>query len=237
MRKLVGYAVLFLTMASSGVAKEKNPPSSVLINAPEEKVKSVLAAHLVGNGWRLDSDNQFQQTWAKSMDGMRAALISIIGTPSACYAIHPRHLLTFNFISGENGGTLVLETDQLETATAMCQKAIQEIDGKKERAATATELGELKTLCEKFVASNATAPGSAPVPVAQSTSAVVPSAPLPAPLPQPLLAVSPRPVSAPIVQGTTASESRSESLGDVARRLRIQKDADAKAAQEKQPNP
>lgn len=221
------YAVLFLAAAVSTAAKEKMSPSSVAINAPVETVKAVLAAHLVGNGWRLDSDNQFQQVWAKSMEGMRGALISMIGTPSACYAIHPRHLLTFNFVPGEKGSTVVVETDQLETATALCQRTTQEIDGKKERAATATELADLKALCEKLAADKGATPAMQPAPVAT---------PIPAPPTQPASNSNPALVPAPALQGATASDTQPESLGEIARRLRKEKAAQENAAQEKKPN-
>ena len=196
-------ALLLLVICAEplSAAREKSPVTAN-VNAPVDTVRAAAVSQAAANGFTLEQEGQFQIVFAKDIRGMAGFLTSMLNSPSACYDVSPRWIITVMFIP-ETGGVTIQTISQYEYAGALCRPVRQSLDGKKPREALEGFLQSIKTTAEQSQ-SALRAERSTP------TAATVP---LPQPVPPPQAA--PLPQEAPPPQAVPPHQQALSQPGDV----------------------
>jgi hypothetical protein len=216
MKSLALLVVLALT-ASIAAAKHVSPePASTIINAAPEAVKAQIVVRLMSRGYHLETDTPYQMVWSKEMNNSTGMLAQLIGGNANCAL--PRWVLSLAF-APQGGGILMIGTEQLDVAGELCVRSRTDMDGKKQRTEMNSFLADIKEKAESAPAqptavakSEPVAPVVAPKPSVENTSrSATPASTIETP--GQTLAVVPSGAQQP------------ESLGDYARRMKVEKSA------------
>jgi hypothetical protein len=137
--------VLALVLAAPFALAKTQPPTSTVIAAPVDVVKSAIVARLTSHGYHLESDSQFQMVWSKEMDGGKGMLTQLIAGNANCAM--PRAVLNLTF-APEAESVTVSGTTQIDKAGTLCVRERIELDGKNYRAEIAAFLADIKSKAE-----------------------------------------------------------------------------------------
>jgi hypothetical protein len=147
MNKALALAAMLLLLAA-GVSAKNEPPASTTISASEDAVKSAMVARLTAHGFHIESDSPYQMVWVKEMNNGAGILAQAVAGNSNCAM--PKQVLNFSFAS-QSDGILVVGTEQLDKATALCGRERINLDGKKNREAMVSFLADVKSKAEAQV--------------------------------------------------------------------------------------
>jgi hypothetical protein len=208
--KTIVSAVLITFLVGVSYGKDK-VPTGVEIKAPAQTVKASIVREMIGQGWTIDSEDQFQLVFSRNMNGS-----------SACTDIQPKDFMRFTLVENQ-GSTFVSASSESDHAGPSCrdvrvntnQKAMHRI------------LTDLKTQVESTTPESETPTAVAFTPATATGIQPSPSTLSPPPAAIPSVAVAP-PVDRSSLNVTLPSAGgEEESLGVAARRAREKKAAEA----------
>jgi len=144
---LVPLLIVLALVLFGGLAYAKDkPPIQATIQAPIETVKGIAMSRALAAGFLLDSEAQFQLTFAKNMSEGQSLVVQALGSPAACAAIHPRHILTIALAPGDQ--TLIVAAYQYEHAGPFCRTVRESINDGKVRKQLEDLVGRIKADAE-----------------------------------------------------------------------------------------
>ena len=209
--KTIVSAILITFLVGVSYGKDK-APTGVEIKAPAQTLKASIVRGMIGQGWTIASEGEFQLVFSRNMNGS-----------SACTDIQPKDFMRFTLVENQ-GSTFVSASSESEHAGPSChgvrenninQKAMHKI------------LTDLKTEAESATPEPETATAVAFTPATATAMQPSPSTLSPPPAAIPSVAVAP-PVDRSSLNVTLTSTSlEEESLGVAARRAREKKAAEA----------
>jgi hypothetical protein len=144
MNRILTVAAMLVLLAGGASAKNE-APASTTVSASPDAVKSAMVVRLTEHGFHLESDSQFQMVWVKEMNnGAGIFAQAMVGNANCAM---PKQVLNFTF-APQSDSVLVVGTEQLDKATVLCARERINLDGKKNRAAMASFLADVKSKAE-----------------------------------------------------------------------------------------
>jgi len=208
--KTIVSTILITFLFGVSYGKDK-APTGVEIKAPAQTVKASIIRGMIGQGWTIDSEGEFQLVFSRNMDG-----------PSACTDVQPKDFMRFTLVENQ-GSTFVSASSKSEHAGPSCRDVRENTNQK----AMHKILTDLKTQVESTTPEPEMPTAVAFTPEAATVIQPSPSTLSPPPASIPSVAVAP-PVDRSSLNVTLPSaEEEEESLGAAARRARAKKAAEA----------
>ncbi len=209
--KTIVSTILITFLVGVSYGKDK-APAGVEIKAPAQTAKASIMRGMIGQGWTLDSEGEFQLVFSRNMNGA-----------SACTDIQPKDFMRFTLVENQ-GSTFVSASSESEHAGPSCRNVRENDTNQK---AMHKILTDLKTQVESTTPESEMPTAVAFTPETATVMQPSPSTLSPPPASIPSVAVAP-PVDRSSLNVTLPSTAeQEESLGAAARRAREKKAAEA----------
>ena len=154
------FAIILLLVPALALARDKGPVQGS-VAAPVDMIKSIALSRALSAGFMLESEGQFQLVFTKNMGTGRSMLTQLMVTPSACYSIQPRDVLTMAFIPGNPVQVTMIY--QYEHAGPFCQRVREQVNGGKIRQGLENLLSGIRSGAEQQTRVEDRAPSNPPV--------------------------------------------------------------------------